>query len=491
MAPTQPRAGTELVLARDEQQMQVVTSMPEPAEEEGASISVAQVLAILKAYWKVSLALFLVVVIAAAVVTKLMAKTYTATATLLATFDSTDPLAARDPAEGFAAYTSSFLPTQIELIQSPEVLDEVIVKLNLTALPEFAGGNRGGEATLRDWVETRLRSKITIYPGISGSQFLYVGASASRSDLAADIANGIVDVYVNQLQANANGPSMERAARYSVELEDLKKKVQEAQDAYTKFRTSAGSIDIDSKNDVEADLLSTLEHRLLDARTALQSSQARAGERTEPTTAFLASSTVAGLREEGSKLAARMAQLRASLGPNHPEILALQSQIESNKVALAAAMSTYSRANSSDVAISGTEVASLEKAVAAQRERVLQSRLRHDEAAKYQLGLESAQAVYKRALDGYDQTKFAATSQSPNVRIATRARPPVKADHPNPIKNMAMGIGLGLALGLVVPFALELPRRKIRCRNDLEGPLGITVLAELSSLGVSAARQAS
>jgi succinoglycan biosynthesis transport protein ExoP len=491
MAPMQPRAGTELVLARDEQQMQVVTPMSDSTEEEGSTISVAQVLAILKAYWKVSLVLFLVVVVGAAVVTKLMAKTYTATATLLTSFDSTDPLATREPSEGYAMYASSFLPTQIELMQSPEVLDEVIVKLNLTALPEFAGGNRGGEATLRDWVETRLRGKIMIYPGMSGSQFLYVAASASRNDLAADIANGIVDVYVNQLHANANVPSMERAARYSEELEDLKKKVQQAQDAFTRFRTTAGSVDIDAKNDVESDLLSTLEHRLLDARTALQSSQARAGERTEPTSAFLASSTVAGLREEGSKLAAHMAQLRASLGPNHPEVLALQSQIESNKAALAAAMSTYSRANSSDVAISGTEVASLEKAVAMQREKVLQSRLRHDEAAKYELELESAQAVYKRALDGYDQTKFAAARQSPNVRIATRARPPVKADHPNPIKNMAMGVGMGLALGLLVPFGLELPRRKIRCRNDLEGPLGIPVLAELSSLGVSAARQAS
>jgi len=296
-------------------------------------------------------------------------------------------------------------------MQSPEVLDAVIEKLNLTALPEFASGNRGGQSTLRDWVESKLRSKVSIYPGLAGSQFLYVGASASRNDLAANIANAIVDVYVDQLNATANVSPMERAARYSEELVDLKKKVQAAQDAVTKFRTTTGAIDIDSKDDVEADLLSALEHRLLDARNALQSSQARAGERTEPTTAFLASSTVASLREEGTKLAARMAQMRTNLGPNHPEVVALQSQIEANKVALQAAMSTYSR-----------------------------------------------------------------------------ARPPVKADHPNPIKNMAMGLGLGLALWLALPFALELPGRKIRCRDDLEGSLGIPVLAELTPMVVPAAR---
>ena len=426
--------------------------------------------------------------VAAAVITKLMPKTYTATATLISNFDATDPLAARDPAEGYDRYANSFLPTQIELMQSPEVLDAVIEKLNLTALPEFASGNRGGQSTLRDWVESKLRSKVSIYPGLAGSQFLYVGASASRNDLAANIANAIVDVYVDQLNATANVSPMERAARYSEELVDLKKKVQAAQDAVTKFRTTTGAIDIDSKDDVEADLLSALEHRLLDARNALQSSQARAGERTEPTTAFLASSTVASLREEGTKLAARMAQMRTNLGPNHPEVVALQSQIEANKVALQAAMSTYSRANSSDVSIQSSEVASLEKSVAAQREKVLQTKLRRDQAAKYQLELESAQAVYKRALDGYDQTKFATERRAPNMRIASRARPPVKADHPNPIKNMAMGLGLGLALWLALPFALELPGRKIRCRDDLEGSLGIPVLAELTPMVVPAAR---
>ncbi len=491
MAHMQPRAGTELVLARDEQPMQVIPAMPEPEAEEGASISIAQVRAILRAHWRASLASFLVVVVAGAVVTKLMTKTYTATATLISNFNATDPLAARDPSENYSVFTSSFVPTQIELMKSPEVLDAVIEKLNLTALPEFSAGNRGGKATLRDWVETNLSSKISIYPGMAGSQFLYVGASASRNDLAADIANAIVDVYLAQLDASANVPSVERAARYAEELEDLKKNVQKAQDAVTQYRTATGATDIDAKEDVASDLLNTLEHRLLDARNALQASQARAGERSEPSTAFLASSTVSGLREEGTKMAAHMAQLRTTFGPNHPEVTALQSQIDANKAALQAAMSTYARANSSDVSISSSEVDSLQKAVDAQRQKVLASKLRRDQAAKFQLELDSAQAVYKRALDGYDQTKFAATRQTPNVRIASRARPPVRADHPNPLKNMMMAFGLGLALWLAVPFALELPRRKIRCREDLEGPLGIPVLAELTPMVALAPRHAS
>jgi uncharacterized protein involved in exopolysaccharide biosynthesis len=471
--------------------MQIWPAMAEPSAEDGPTISAAQILAILRAYWRLSLVVFVVAVVAAAAVTKLMPKTFTSTATLLSNFNTTDPLAARDPSESYTVYTTSFLPTQIELMQSPEVLDEVIARLDLTALPEFADGNRGGEATLRDWVGAKLRSKIFIDTGRAGSQFLYVTASASRADLAANIANAVVDVYVNQLYARANGPSSERASRYAEELADLKKKVEEAQNGVTQYRARTGAIDIDAKDDVESELLSALEHRLLDARNALRSNQARAAQRSEPTSAFLASSTVGGLREEGTKLAARMAQLRTSYGPNHPEVMALQSQIDANRAALQAAMSTYTRANSSDLAITGNEVTSLEKAVAAQREKVLQSKLRRDQSGKYQLELESAQAVYKRALDGYDQAKFAATRQSPNVRIATRARPPVKADRPNPLKNMLLGTGLGLALGLLVPFLLELPKRRIRCRDDLEASLGIPVLAELTPMAAPAARHAS
>ena len=52
------------------------------------------------------------------------------------------------------------------------------------------------------------------------------------------------------------------------------------------------------------------------------------------TTSTLTSTQISALREEGNKLEASMAQLKTEYGPNHPEVIALQSKIDSNKAAL-------------------------------------------------------------------------------------------------------------------------------------------------------------
>jgi succinoglycan biosynthesis transport protein ExoP len=174
------------------------------------------------------------------------------------------------------------------------------------------------------------------------------------------------------------------------------------------------------------------------------------------TTALLTSPTLMGLRDEGNKLTTRMAQLRTEFGPNHPDVISLQAQIDANKAAQASAQNAYSSATSSDSLVVAKEVQSLEGAVAAQRNKVLRFKQYRDQAGKYQVELESAQSVYKKALDGYDQQQFAATGQSSRIRF-----------------------GGGLALALLIPLVLEFPRRRIRCEDDISRSMKIPVLIQL------------
>lgn len=451
-----------------------------PQQEGQGGMSLSQIVTIVLAHWKVSALIGFCVVFTAGVATKLMPKTYTAVATLMVNYDVNDPLAGKEFAN--AMLVGGYVATQMELMQSPEVLDPVIERLNLTADEDYAAGNRGGAATLRDWVETKLRKNLDIEQGRAGSQLIYITAWANRADQAADIANAVADVYVEQQYQRMSGPASERAQRYTVELADLKRKVTAAQDAVTQFRQRTGAIDLDAKVDVDMDVLASLEHRLLDARNALRSGEARAIGSQENSTAVQASNLVATLRGEGASLKSRMAKLRTTLGPNHPQVIELQSQIEANASSLATALAGYGNAATSEVAASHSEVAELEKAVEAQRRKVLQGRQFRDEGAKYQLELESAQAVYKRALDGYDQIMFASTGHFTNVNMASRARPPVKADKPNAIKNLLLGAILGIGLGVVAPFMFELLNRRVRCRDDVERDFGVPILTEFDAI---------
>jgi uncharacterized protein involved in exopolysaccharide biosynthesis len=469
------RPSTQLAIAEDPP----IDYIDVPQAEAHTGMSITQILTIFRAYWKVSAVIFSGVVVLTAVVTKLMPKSYTAQASLIVNYEDNDPLAGKAFPAGLPG---GFVETQIEIMRSPEVLDPVIDRLGLGADPDYAAGNRGGDATIHDWVETKLRKSMDIEQGPGGSQLIYVTAWARTPNLAADIANTIAIVYTEQLNDRVSGPASERARRYSEELADLKKKVSVAQDAVTQFRAHTGTIDLDAKVDLDMDMLANLEHRLLDARNALRSNQAHATGNQDVSGPVLASSTVQKLREEESKLTAHMAQLRTQFGPNHPQVIELQSQIDANRKSLDAALATYSNAATSDIVVSNSEVASLEKAVEEQRRKVLAGRKFRDEGAKYALELESAQAVYKRALDGYDQIMFASTGHLANVNVASKARPPVKADKPNVIKNMLFGAVAGLLLALAAPFLYELLDRRLRCRDDIERDFGIAVLTEFTAI---------
>jgi uncharacterized protein involved in exopolysaccharide biosynthesis len=97
------------------------------------------------------------------------------------------------------------MATQVELMQSDEVLLPAIDRLGLTEEGEFTAGFEGGDdAALRIWVLRNLRASLTVTQG-RGSQLLYLEAAARDSRQAALIANTIADVYLVEARERVLG----------------------------------------------------------------------------------------------------------------------------------------------------------------------------------------------------------------------------------------------------------------------------------------------
>jgi uncharacterized protein involved in exopolysaccharide biosynthesis len=102
---------------------------------------------------------------------------------------------------------------------------------------------------------------------------------------------------------------------------------------------------------------------------------------------------------------------------------------------------------------------------------------------KFELELESAQSVYKRALDGYDQIMFASGGHVANISVVSRAVPPQKATKPNKFKLLILGVMAGIAVGILAPLIYELLiNRRIRCRDDFERDFDLPVLMEFDPI---------
>jgi uncharacterized protein involved in exopolysaccharide biosynthesis len=462
----------------------VEAEFPPAAGGESAApgLSVEQIYSMIRAHRKLSVVIFLAVVIPMALVVKfLMPKTYSATATLMVNSEISNPLASKDINDALLA---NYMSTRVQLMQSSEVLMPVIERLKLTQDPEFIEGFSGDPSALTNYVRDGLSDRLEILQGAYGSQLLNVTASARDPAKAARIANTVSEVYSEQELHRQTGPATERATRYSQELAELKEKVNAAQEQVTAFRQRTGvTTDIATQNDVEAGLLTTMEQRYQDAQNQRRAAEVKAAGDQSANSGFISSNMVNELKIKVANLESQLAELSSTLGPQHPKVVQLKSELAATRQSLNEELRTYSNSANVDLVAARQLEAKLKDAVEEQRLKVLNVRRLQDEGTKYVLELESAQSVYKRALDGYDEIMFASGGHTTNVTFVSRATPPLKASKPNKPKLMIVSVLIGLMLGLTGPMAYELLfDRRVRCSDDLERSFDIPVLVELHSI---------
>jgi uncharacterized protein involved in exopolysaccharide biosynthesis len=309
-------------------------------------------------------------------------------------------------------------------------------------------------------------------------QLVYVSATAGTPAEAAGIANAVIEQYF----AEGRG----RAQRYSDQLAELRNRVATAQANLAAFRAQKGVTDVSGltdKSDTDSEALDTLEAKLLDAQNQRRSLEARLASDPTSSDQALASPQVQQLRLELRTQQAQLSQARMTYGALHPKVLDLESQIAATRRSLDNERGMLQ----SDLSTQLRGVKALERqyslAVAAQRQQVMALRNLQGQGAHLQLDLESAQAVYKDALAGYEQAMFNSVDKFSNLRVLNSASPPVYSSKTRKREWLAEGSLAALALGFFLTFAYEmLIGRRLRCPDDLERGLGVRVLAQIGPI---------
>lgn len=446
------------------------TYIAQPNEAPGLSLT--QILHIVRAHLKLTAILVVSIIALVALVTKLLPRAYTSTATMIVSYQ------VRQGGQEIPVWLiTTYMATQVELMRSTEVLLPVVDELGLDKDPEFIAGFRGGDhGALRNYAAESLDKKLTIEPG-RGSQLLYLSATSQSPVKAAHIANAVADRYSNRERQRLKDPADDRAREYSQQLAELQAKVTAAQQKVTDLRQQTGTSPVSTENtaapDAESQTLVSLQQQLLAAQNLR-----RAAETTTNIAPVGANGSGAGspqIRELQADITSKelqLSQLSATYGVRHPKVLELQSDLNQARQKKRAEEHNY---------LNDTHQieAQLQQAVNAERQKILATRKVQDQGAKLQLELESAQSVYKRALDGYDQIMFASAGNPTNVSFVSRAAIPTEASKPNKIKLLSLGIAFALLFGTASPGIYELLfDRRVHCRDDFERHFAIPVLAE-------------
>jgi polysaccharide biosynthesis transport protein len=380
-----------------------------------------------------------------------------------------------------ADFDESAIQSQVEVLRSREIAEAVINKLNLTSRPEFDPARQPSllrsilvmlgirenptDSTIRQRVMDAYFERLSVFP-LQKSRVIGVEFSAPNPTLAAEVANAVADAFVT-LQQDAKRESAVAATSWlQQEIERLRARVAEAEQAVADYREKEGLFDVDrpssGQGGADAANLSTqqlgeINAELARARAARAEAEARAqlvaklleeGGPLDASEEVLNSQLIQRLRERQGALSAQMAELSTTLLPTHPRIRALQEQIgsldgqirqETSKVL--ASLETAAR-----VAAAREEslVGSLNEAkgdVSRSNDQGIELRALQREAAAQRELLESFLSRYREAAARTDANYLPA-----DARIISRAIAPVDPSFP---KKTMMAIAAAVAMLLI------------------------------------------
>ncbi len=446
-----------------------------PVEFAPPGLTPHQLWSIGRARWRLALVVLLCGWVFTAALLWWWPRSYTATAVLAVNYAVSDPQNGEDLPMG---QLGSYIATQMALLQTREVLVRTGRALGLAQRKAYRDGYRAARGTLDDWVASRIARKLAVFRAADGGQLIYVSYTASSPAEAAVVANTIVNSYrLAEAERIASVPR-ERTARQDAQLVELKRKVDDAQTKLTSFSSRAALIN--SATGAPTGALMAAENSLAVARAATRAAEARVSNALTPAGAAAGSDQVRTLLNLLDQQDAQLGKLNYDFTPKHPALARLATERATTRAQLEDAMRSVQGDAQSNLNAARQVERSLMAEVYRQRGGLVAEGAQRDEAAKLRLTLESAQVVYRRALEGYDAVVFAAENDRNNVAMASPAAPPVEPLGGARWRLAGLGMVGSLLCALLVILFAELASRRVRTAVDLERDHGLPVLGELT-----------
>lgn len=381
----------------------------------------------------------------------------------------------------------SFTGTQLALLSSRALAERVAQNLNLAADPKVVGQGTDRTANMRVATSfVRGGTQVQLQPQ---SMIIKISFVAGDPEIAARIANGIADAYIQtnlerryQSSSYARDFLQRQIANTRRDLEKSERELTAYAQAQRLISTGTGP------NGTEGgDTNSLTGSSLVALNNALAATQARriaAEQRYReaaiggPTTE--GSANAAPLRAQIAALQAEYQQKLQAFRPDYPEMVALKARIDALRASVVSETKTttadrvgslrqdYQAARAEEDRLRA-QVASLSSSVLDQRGRLIRYNILHRD-------VDTNRTLYDALLQRYKEIGVAGGIGTAVATVVDRALPPGGAFSPDLYLNLVVGAALGLVVGLLAALALEFINDTIKSPDDVRNKLQLPFL---------------
>ena len=474
---------------------------PVSNEPERVSLGVAEYWSILVKHKLLILTCVVAGLAVAAIISFSTRPSYKASTVLTVEKERATPLDADWRPQVYSGSDPEFLPTQMRLMRSREIIERVVDKLDLAREPLLVSGRRGilplsKSPDLRPDAARRravggVRSGIEVAPvrGTSLVELSYIGAAPK---LAATVANGLAESYIAwHLQAKFQ--LVDQASEFlKAQIEQLQREITGQEQQLLAYGRRKDILSGDPAASVTAQKLEAFNSDYAAAVADRVGKEARyhSIQNARPdTVADTLSGYVSQLRADQSRMEREYSEKLNLYKPEWPAMRQLKTQIDEGRQNLNAAIQ--------ETVVKAREVAHNEYLTSLRREQSLSSVIRSQKSeaqamnsSTVEYGNLQGQLNNKKALLDSLVKRQAETEilsrlsgeRSSNVRIVDRALPPTGRFKPSYRQNAIGGLVGGALLGIGLAFLFSYLDRSLRTTEQVEHHLRLPALGLVPSV---------
>lgn len=449
-------------------------------------MTLQQFLLILKARYKIALLALLVTVATTFTVSLLMAKQYTASATVVVDVKSPDPLSGM-LLQGMMA--PGYMATQIDIINSDRVAKDVVKMLALDANPAVRQQwlqATEGKGQIADWLAAALQKQLDVKPSRE-SNVININYTGTDPEFVANVANAFAKTYIAVNLDLRLAPARQYATFFEEQSKVARDKLEAAQAALSDYQHKNGITSVDERLDFETAKLNETSSQLTGIQgQTTDSLSKRNTTRTDTVAEVMQSPLINNLKADIARLDAKLTESNINLGKNHPQTQRLEAELATLKNQLAAETRKIASAIDTTYQVSKQREAQLRAALAGQKERVLLLNKHRDQLNVLRRDIESAQRIFEQISQRAAQSSIESQTSQTNIAVLNPATAPAEPSKPRVFLNVLVSIFLGTLLGVGLALMRELADRRVRSAQDLADALNTPLLGSIAHIGVRA-----
>ena len=372
--------------------------------------------------------------------------------------------------------------TQLKLIESRSLARRAVEKLGLAGDAEFAGRYAAGSSEAVEQAVETVAARVTARRA-EHSQMLAVTFEAGSPERAAQGANTVAELFIEQavrMRADAVGDA---TSWLSAEIDEQRRKVDETEQALQRLAEQTGTLSFEERRMLLEQKLKQLGTSFNDAQARrLQAEslarQMREAKDPQDLSAVRDSHVFQELRVEQERLEQREAALLGGRYlDQHPDVVKVRAEIAKVRQRVAAEAERAVNAAENAALAAGAQEKAIGRELDASKAEALDLHRRGLRYEALKRDLEAGQAVLNSLLARSKQTDVAQALRASPVRLVDPVTVPRLPVRPRPRRDTALGLLLGLLVGVGAALLWEHFDTRVRTPRDVRERLGASLLA--------------